>query len=109
MTLNNNSNHSKTRARSVQLQLDREYSIKSSHVVVRTVAGPIPAARSSSLRDQDSRPPPVSTYRSMLDVDAPNIGPLQLMVYDELYPPGCIADDGTTWFLEGSCNTLLSI
>ena len=72
------------------------------------MTGPVPNVRSSSLRAQGNRPLPNSPYGSMLYVDAPRLGPLQAMVYDELYPPGCITEDGTGWSLMGSCNNSLA-
>ncbi|KAI1802684.1 Septin-domain-containing protein [Daldinia bambusicola] len=46
---------------------------------------PSPAVRSSTRLDQENRPPSVRHYRSMLVVDAPSLGPLKPMSYEELY------------------------
>ena len=102
-------NRPKARPRSIQLQQDGAYSTKSPCIVMHTIADSMPTTRSGGLCDHDSRPPPVSIYRSMLDVDTANIASLQSMAYDNSYPSGCIADDGTTGVLESSCNAVLNI
>lgn len=45
---------------------------------------PGPSPRSSSLPVQENQPP-IRHYRSMLVVDAPTLGPLKPVTYDELY------------------------
>ncbi|KAL7629491.1 Cell division control protein 3 [Parahypoxylon ruwenzoriense] len=76
--------HSKTRARSVQLD---------SNIVMESFASPkresatlpSPATKFDNPLSQENQPPSVRHYRSMLVVDAPSLGPHKPISYEELY------------------------
>ncbi|KAI1503039.1 hypothetical protein F5X99DRAFT_376577 [Biscogniauxia marginata] len=77
--------HAKARARSVQL--DSNAIMEKASVTRRDSANipPVSSTRSSSLPEPENQPPSIRNYRSMLVVDAPTLGPLKPMSYDELY------------------------
>ncbi|KAI0854311.1 Septin-domain-containing protein [Daldinia vernicosa] len=75
--------HNKARARSVQL--DSAHIMENLCLPQRESAtSPTQAMRSSTRLDQENQPP-ARHYRSLLVVDAPSLGPLKPMSYDELY------------------------
>jgi hypothetical protein len=101
--------HAKARARSVQLDknLDNKIGPDAPMVSLQEYSSSslAPAPRFSGLISQENQTPSIRHYRSMLVVDAPSLGPLKPMSYDELYVHSTA---GTTpW--RGSCNVFPGI
>ncbi|KAI5926655.1 Septin-domain-containing protein [Camillea tinctor] len=89
-------NHAKARACSVQL--DSCAATEKPPLPRRDSATlpPVSSTRSTSLPKPENHPPPVRHYRTMLVIDAPSLGPLNPMSYDELYVDPVPAANGTT-------------
>lgn len=101
-------NHAKSRTRSVQLDKKIDNNPRRfCEPCVIDGPSPAPSFRSSSLPAQENQLP-IRHYRSMLVVDAPAIGPLKPITYDELHVHKRDFDYGIlNWQAPGEAASLL--